>query len=84
MDDVTLAQSLAAAGYMASPESTWSKDPRECFVIQLALVEQEIERRAIVAESLFGLACFRTEILMTMARAAILLLKQHDLKRQVE
>jgi len=47
MSDAALARSLKSAEHMASPEATWRKDPRECFLIQLALVEQEIERRAI-------------------------------------
>jgi hypothetical protein len=49
-------------------------DSRTCFVVQLALVEQEIDRRAIIEDSLFGWHLFKTEILMTMARAAIQLL----------
>ena len=74
MDDAQLQRTLEAAEYMASPQSNWSEVPRPCYVVPLALVEQEIERRAIVEDSLFGWTRFKTEILLTMMRAAIQLM----------
>ncbi len=73
MDDSALKRTLDAAESLTRPESTWSGTPRRCFVIQLAIAEQEWERRAIIDDSWFGIVQFSREILMTMARAAVLL-----------
>ena len=47
MSDEALDQVLEDGEYMTSPQSHRQKEPRRCFVIQQALEEQEVERRAI-------------------------------------
>jgi hypothetical protein len=50
MNDEALDRYLQACVYVTTPHTAWYVVP-ESFVIQLALTEREIERRAIQAES---------------------------------
>ena len=58
------------------PRNTWpafdprggKKGLRQCFLILLALEEQEIERRAIIEDSRYGIRVFEREILITKAK----------------